>query len=90
MRIAVLADTHNRLPLHLAREIAEADEIWHLGDPKTALAALPRAINKALPEPPAAPLNNRGETLANQIFSDMKAGRIDSIRAMALCREARV
>jgi len=32
MRIAVLADTHNRLPLHLAREIAEADEIWHLGD----------------------------------------------------------
>ena len=32
MRIAVLADTHNRLPLHLPREIAGADEIWHLGD----------------------------------------------------------
>jgi len=70
------------------REIAKAFDV--LGDPKTALAALPRAINKALPEPPAAPLNNRGETLANQIFSDMKAGRIDSTRAMALCREARV
>jgi len=32
MRIAVLADTHNRLPIHVPREIAGADEIWHLGD----------------------------------------------------------
>ena len=32
MRIAVLADTHNRLPLHVPHEIAGADEIWHLGD----------------------------------------------------------
>ncbi|MDD5351064.1 MAG: metallophosphoesterase family protein [Chthoniobacteraceae bacterium] len=32
MRIAVISDTHNRLPLHLPREIAGADEIWHLGD----------------------------------------------------------
>lgn len=32
MRIAVLADTHNRMPLHVPREIAGADEIWHLGD----------------------------------------------------------
>ncbi|MCX6967551.1 MAG: metallophosphoesterase family protein [Verrucomicrobia bacterium] len=32
MRIAVLADTHNRLPLHVPRAIARADEIWHLGD----------------------------------------------------------
>jgi len=32
MRIAVLSDTHNRLPSYLPREIAGADEIWHLGD----------------------------------------------------------
>lgn len=32
MRIAVISDTHNRLPLHVVREIAGADEIWHLGD----------------------------------------------------------
>ncbi len=32
MRIAVLADTHNRLPLHVPRAMAGADEIWHLGD----------------------------------------------------------
>lgn len=32
MRIAVIADTHNRLPLHVTHEIAGADEIWHLGD----------------------------------------------------------
>jgi len=32
MRIAVLADTHDRLPLHVSHEIAGADEIWHLGD----------------------------------------------------------
>ena len=32
MRIAVLADTHNRMPSHVPREIAGADEIWHLGD----------------------------------------------------------
>jgi hypothetical protein len=32
MRIAVLADTHNRLPGHLPPLLAGADEIWHLGD----------------------------------------------------------
>lgn len=32
MRIAVLSDTHCRLPRHLPGEIAGADEIWHLGD----------------------------------------------------------
>ncbi|MEA3212195.1 MAG: uncharacterized protein QOE70_5252 [Chthoniobacter sp.] len=32
MRIAVLADTHDRLPSHLPRQFAKADEIWHLGD----------------------------------------------------------
>ena len=32
MRIAVIADTHDRLPPHLLREWAAADEIWHLGD----------------------------------------------------------
>jgi uncharacterized protein len=32
MRIAVLADTHNRIPHHLLSQIAKADEIWHLGD----------------------------------------------------------
>jgi predicted phosphodiesterase len=33
MRIAVISDTHNRLPLHLLHAIAEADEIWHLAWP---------------------------------------------------------
>jgi putative phosphoesterase len=32
MRIAVIADTHNRLPSSVRAEIAGADEIWHLGD----------------------------------------------------------
>jgi len=32
MRIAVLADTHNRLPPELLPVLAAADEIWHLGD----------------------------------------------------------
>jgi putative phosphoesterase len=32
VRIAVLADTHDRLPTHVHHAIAEADEIWHLGD----------------------------------------------------------
>ncbi len=32
MRIAVIADTHNRVPPHLPGLLAEADEIWHLGD----------------------------------------------------------
>ena len=32
MRIAVLADTHDRLPSHLRAAFAGADEIWHLGD----------------------------------------------------------
>lgn len=32
MRIAVISDTHNNLPAGLGSAIAEADEIWHLGD----------------------------------------------------------
>lgn len=32
MRIAVLADTHDRLPALLPARLAAADEIWHLGD----------------------------------------------------------
>lgn len=31
-RIAVIADTHNRLPDSVVREISPANEIWHLGD----------------------------------------------------------
>lgn len=30
--IAVISDTHNRLPDSLTSRLAEADEIWHLGD----------------------------------------------------------
>jgi len=32
MRIAVISDTHNRLPEHVLGRIQDADEIWHLGD----------------------------------------------------------
>src|SRR5436309_3320044 len=32
MRIAVLADTHNRFPAALPERVRAADEIWHLGD----------------------------------------------------------
>ena len=32
IRIAVLADTHDKLPLALVEAISGADEIWHLGD----------------------------------------------------------
>jgi len=32
MRIAVIADTHGRLPESVAESIRAADEIWHLGD----------------------------------------------------------
>ena len=32
MRIAVIADTHDRLPAHVLAAIRDADEIWHLGD----------------------------------------------------------
>lgn len=31
-RIAVVADTHDRVPASLLPELARADEIWHLGD----------------------------------------------------------
>ncbi len=31
-RIAVIADTHDRLPPHILPSLADADEIWHLGD----------------------------------------------------------
>jgi len=32
MRIAVIADTHNRYPPGLPERLKDADEIWHLGD----------------------------------------------------------
>lgn len=32
MRIAVLADTHDRLPARLAARLVGAEELWHLGD----------------------------------------------------------
>lgn len=32
MRIAVLADTHDRVPPSLPSRLESADEIWHLGD----------------------------------------------------------
>jgi len=32
MRVAVLADTHDRLPVNLCAAIRGADEVWHLGD----------------------------------------------------------
>lgn len=32
MRIAVISDTHDAMPRRLPRRLAEADEIWHLGD----------------------------------------------------------
>jgi putative phosphoesterase len=32
MRIAVLADTHDRFPPSLPAQLKHADEIWHLGD----------------------------------------------------------
>ncbi len=32
MRIAVLADTHDRFPADLPGRLRAADEIWHLGD----------------------------------------------------------
>jgi len=32
MRIAVIADTHDRYPASLPERIEDADEIWHLGD----------------------------------------------------------
>ncbi len=32
MKIAVVADTHDRIPPTLLGQLAEADEIWHLGD----------------------------------------------------------
>lgn len=32
MRIAVIADTHGKLPVSALPELQTADEIWHLGD----------------------------------------------------------
>jgi len=32
MRVAVIADSHDRLPGHVCKSIAGADAIWHLGD----------------------------------------------------------
>ncbi len=32
LRVAVLADTHDRIPPRLLELLASADEIWHLGD----------------------------------------------------------
>lgn len=32
IRIAVIADTHDRVPAGLPQRLSRADEIWHLGD----------------------------------------------------------
>lgn len=32
MRIAVLSDTHDRLPAEIPPQLVDVDEIWHLGD----------------------------------------------------------
>ena len=32
MRIAVLADTHDKLPAQVVTALGDAEEIWHLGD----------------------------------------------------------
>lgn len=32
MRIAVISDTHDRVPAKLPARLKDADEIWHLGD----------------------------------------------------------
>jgi putative phosphoesterase len=32
VRIAILSDTHDRLPQQIPELLVEADEIWHLGD----------------------------------------------------------
>jgi len=32
LKIAVISDTHNSLPSSLLERLAEAEEIWHLGD----------------------------------------------------------
>jgi len=32
MRIAVIADTHGKLPSSIPGDLRQADEIWHLGD----------------------------------------------------------
>lgn len=32
LRVAVFSDTHDRFPADLPARMAEADEIWHLGD----------------------------------------------------------
>jgi putative phosphoesterase len=32
LHIAVMADTHDKLPAALFERVSEADEIWHLGD----------------------------------------------------------
>lgn len=41
IRIAVLSDTHNRLPEHLPPLLNAADEIWHLGDVSQERTLLP-------------------------------------------------
>ena len=32
MKIAVISDTHDRVPVGLPERLTDADEIWHLGD----------------------------------------------------------
>lgn len=32
MRIAVISDTHDKIPASLPRRLSGADEVWHLGD----------------------------------------------------------
>jgi uncharacterized protein len=32
LRVGVLSDTHDRLPLSVVNQLADCDQIWHLGD----------------------------------------------------------
>lgn len=70
------------------REITKA--LGLLGNPLTAPAEAPRGISKSFVPPSAMPAAMNGEALANEIFRDLKAGRISAETAQAKCREARM
>lgn len=65
------------------RKLAKAFET--LGDLRVPVPAGPKAITKALPEPPAGPVVNP----ADKIYTDLKAGRMSHEDAMRMCRELR-
>jgi uncharacterized protein len=47
VKIAVIADTHNRLPDEVCERIRHADEIWHLGD--VCIPSIPVTLGKLAP-----------------------------------------